>query len=97
MGTLPQLEVPVRQVALSHAKIQHQCDNILPHIANKSGHQTRQVGSMVPPVIVIASIIRGVTRDRFESDIRSKCLRYICINSKLPNWLKFKRGLTKNL
>nr|XP_023693537.1 dual specificity tyrosine-phosphorylation-regulated kinase 4 [Paramormyrops kingsleyae] len=42
VGTLPQLEVPVKQVALSHAKTQHQCDNILPHIANKSGHQTRQ-------------------------------------------------------
>ncbi|XP_064198967.1 dual specificity tyrosine-phosphorylation-regulated kinase 4 isoform X1 [Anguilla rostrata] len=45
VGTLPQLEAPVKQVVVSNAKGQHQSDSILPHITNKgtqNSHQTQQ-------------------------------------------------------
>ncbi|KAJ8261895.1 hypothetical protein GJAV_G00159680 [Gymnothorax javanicus] len=35
IGTLPQLEAPMKQVVVSHTKVQHQSDSILPHITNK--------------------------------------------------------------
>ncbi|KAI1888390.1 hypothetical protein AGOR_G00184650 [Albula goreensis] len=35
VGTLPQLEAPIKQVVVSNAKVQNQSDSILPHIANK--------------------------------------------------------------
>ncbi|KAJ8391068.1 hypothetical protein AAFF_G00096890 [Aldrovandia affinis] len=45
VGTLPQLEAPIKQVVVSNAKVQHQSDSILPHIANKgtqNSYQTQQ-------------------------------------------------------
>ncbi|KAG7455975.1 hypothetical protein MATL_G00246830 [Megalops atlanticus] len=46
VGTLPQLEAPVKQVVVSNAKVQQQqSDSILPHITNKgmqNNYQTQQ-------------------------------------------------------
>ncbi|KAJ8381776.1 hypothetical protein SKAU_G00025540 [Synaphobranchus kaupii] len=44
VGTLPQLEAPIKQV-VNNAKVQHQTDSILPHITSKgtqNSYQTQQ-------------------------------------------------------
>ncbi|XP_066580563.1 dual specificity tyrosine-phosphorylation-regulated kinase 4 [Amia ocellicauda] len=45
VGTLPQLEAPIKQMVVTNAKLHHQHESILPHIANKgmpNGYQAHQ-------------------------------------------------------
>ncbi|XP_061109089.1 dual specificity tyrosine-phosphorylation-regulated kinase 4 isoform X1 [Conger conger] len=69
VGTLPQLEAPIKQVVVSNAKAPQQPDSILPHITNKgtqNSYQTQQEER--PRVVQFPTRISTSTENLSESN-----------------------------